>query len=187
MRFPSHQVVEQADARPWMLHHKMASDGRFRLFVFGGDISQAAARERVNALGARLEKGVLARAPRIELSPAANPFAGTARFRLDQPPSVVDVMLVHCAPRGEVELVRDLHAVYHPFDAKLGWDYDKVFADGESYYEGHGHAYEGYGVDAEKGAIVVVRPDGYVGLVTDLGEENWGEVEKWFEGVLRME
>ncbi|KAK7924401.1 phenol 2-monooxygenase [Apiospora marii] len=186
MRFPSHQVVEQADARPWTLHHKMASDGRFRLFVFGGDISQAAARERVNALGARLEKGVLARAPRIELSPAANPFAGTARFRLDQPPSVVDVMLVHCAPRGEVELVRDLHAVYHPFDAKLGWDYDKVFADGESYYEGHGHAYEGYGVDSERGAIVVVRPDGYVGLVTELGEENWGEVEKWFEGVLRM-
>ncbi|KAK8088337.1 hypothetical protein PG997_003298 [Apiospora hydei] len=186
MRFPSYQVVEQCDARPWTLHHKMPSDGRFRLWVFGGDISQPAARERVNALGARLEKGVLARAPRIEMGPAANPFAGTARFRLDRPPSVVDVLLVHCAPRGEVELLRDLHDVYHPFDAKLGWDYDKVFADGESYHEGHGRAYEGYGVDPEKGAVVVVRPDGYVGLVTELGEENWGEIEKWFEGVLRM-
>ncbi|KAK8873572.1 FAD binding domain-containing protein [Apiospora arundinis] len=186
MRFPSYQVMEQCDARPWTLHHKMPSDGRFRLWVFGGDISQAAPRERVNALGARLEKGILPRAPRIELGAAANPFAGTARFRLDQPPSIIDVMLVHTAPRHEVELLRDLHEVYHPFDAKLGWDYDKVFADGESYHEGHGRAYEGYGIDPAKGALVVVRPDGYVGLVTEMGEENWGEVEKWFEGVLRM-
>ncbi|KAK8050271.1 phenol hydroxylase [Apiospora phragmitis] len=186
MRFPSYQVVEQCDARQWTLHHKMPSDGRFRLWVFGGDISQAAARDRVNALGARLEQGVLARAPRLELGPAANPFAGTARFRLDRAPSVVDVLLVHRAPRAAVELLRDLHDVYHPFDAKLGWDYDKVFADGESYHEGHGRAYEGYGVDPERGAVVVVRPDGYVGLVTELGEESWGEIEKYFEEVLRM-
>ncbi|KAK7951034.1 phenol 2-monooxygenase [Apiospora aurea] len=162
MRFPSYQVVEQCDARPWTLHHKMPSDGRFRLWVFGGDISQPAARER--------------------MGPAATPFAGTARFRLDRPPSVVDVLLVHRAPRGEVELLRDLHDVYHPFDAKLGWDYDKVFADGESYHEGHGRAYEGYGVDPDKGAVVVVRPDGYVGLVTELGEENWGRLRSGSRG-----
>jgi hypothetical protein len=35
----------------------------------------------------------------------------------------------------------------------------KTFADDESYNSGHGHAYKEYGVDPEKGAVVVVRPD----------------------------
>ena len=35
----------------------------------------------------------------------------------------------------------------------------KVYADDESYNSGHGHAYAAYGVDAQKGALVLVRPD----------------------------
>lgn len=35
----------------------------------------------------------------------------------------------------------------------------KVFADEESYNSGHGHAYEAFGVDPQRGALVVVRPD----------------------------
>lgn len=35
----------------------------------------------------------------------------------------------------------------------------KVYADDESYNSGHGHAYEAYGVDPAKGALVIVRPD----------------------------
>lgn len=31
--------------------------------------------------------------------------------------------------------------------------------DDDSYNSGHGHAYEKYGIDPAKGAIVVVRPD----------------------------
>jgi hypothetical protein len=34
-----------------------------------------------------------------------------------------------------------------------------VYADEESYNSGHGHAYEAYGVDPQRGALVVVRPD----------------------------
>lgn len=34
-----------------------------------------------------------------------------------------------------------------------------MFSDEESYNSGHGHAYELYGVDPERGALVVVRPD----------------------------
>lgn len=35
----------------------------------------------------------------------------------------------------------------------------KVYADDESYNSGHGHAYEAYGIDPAKGALVIVRPD----------------------------
>jgi phenol 2-monooxygenase (NADPH) len=190
MRFPSAQVVAQAGARAWQLHHKMPSDGRFRIVVFGGDVSTAPGRDRVNGFAAWLAAHVLARAPRFDLSPGADPHV-TLKFRRDDggtpPPSAVDVLLVHAGPRAKVDLLRDLHDVYHPFDARLGWDYDKVFSDEPSYLDGDGQAYAAYGVDRAVGALVVVRPDGYVGLVTTLEEEGWKEVGKWFEGVLRLE
>ncbi|KAK6199079.1 Polynucleotide 5'-hydroxyl-kinase grc3 [Pestalotiopsis sp. IQ-011] len=185
-RFPSFQVVSQSGARPWQLQQKLPSDGRFRVVVFGGDISQGPQRDLVNSFAADLSASVLSKAPRVSLSPGADPHAGTLRFKMDQPPSTIDVLLVHSAERMKIEILRDLHEVYHPFDPKLGWDYDKVFVDGDSYHEGHGHAYERYGVDPGKGAVVVVRPDGYIGLVTSLQEGGRKEVEKWFGGVLKM-
>lgn len=185
MRFPSFQVVAQSDARPWQLHHKMPSDGRFRLVIFSGDISKPARQRLVNGLGAWLSADVLPKYPLIGLSPGSDPHGGTVRFKTDHYPSIIDILLVHTAKRADIEILRDLHEVYHPFDPKLGWDYDKILVDEESYHSGNGHAYEGYGVDPEEGALVVVRPDGYVGLVTSIVEQGWNEVAKWFQGVLR--
>ncbi|KAJ2994318.1 hypothetical protein NUW58_g1587 [Xylaria curta] len=185
MRFPSFQVVAQVDARPWQLHHKMPSDGRFRLVVFSGDISNPARRKVVNDLGVWLSEDVLPRYPRIMLSPGSDPHGGVMKFETDRYPSIIDILLVHTARRDKVEILRDLNDIYHPFDPKLGWDYDKILVDAPSYHDGYGHAYEGYGIDPKNGALVVVRPDGYVGLVTSIEEQGWTEVEKWFRGVLR--
>lgn len=44
-------------------------------------------------------------------------------------------------------------------EANMGIDLHKVFIDDETYTYGHGKAYEFYGVDPQKGAIVIVRPD----------------------------
>lgn len=38
-------------------------------------------------------------------------------------------------------------------------DLHKTYIDDESYYSGHGKAYEKYNIDVDKGAVVVVRPD----------------------------
>jgi len=187
MRLPSFKVLNQSDTRPWHLHHKAPSDGRFRLVVFPGNISPsspstAARLAQTNALGVWISETLLPRYPRITLSPGWDPHSSTIRYKTSDP-SVIDVLLVHSAPREEVELLRDLHAAFHPFDNKLGWEYDRVFVDGESYHEGHGKAYEGYGIDEQRGAVVVVRPDGYVGLV--VGLDDYAEIGKWFDGVLR--
>lgn len=45
-----------------------------------------------------------------------------------------------------------------------------------------GMLYESYGVSSE-GAVIVVRPDGYVALVVAL--EDAAEVEKYFSGFLK--
>jgi phenol 2-monooxygenase (NADPH) len=184
-RFPSYKVLSQSDARPWDLHHKMPSDGRFRLVVFAGDISIQAQKDQVNRLGAWLATSLLPRYSTISLSPGSDPHGGTMRFRTETDPSAVEVLLVHAAPREAIEVLRDLHEAYRPFDPKLGWDCEKVFVDGMSHHEGHGHAYEKYGVDPAVGAFVGVRPDGYVALVTGIEEENWLEMTGWLDGILQ--
>ena len=183
-RFPSYQVLRQSDARPWQLHHKMTSDGRFRVVVFGGNIKNPSHLQRVNRLGTWLRNELLPTLPTLSLSVGADPHGATGKFVTEQDPSIVDILLVHAAPREEIELLRDLDDAYHPFDPKLGWDYDKVFVDGPSYHEGHVDAYQRYGVDADVGALVVVRPDGYVGLVTALDESGWDQVSKWFMAII---
>ncbi|RYP89855.1 hypothetical protein DL770_004007 [Monosporascus sp. CRB-9-2] len=184
-RFPCARALSQADARPWELQQKMPSDGRFRMVVFGGDVSSTAQRERVNSLGAWVGKSLLPRFPTVSLSVGSNPHGGTVKFKTETDPSVIDVLLVHSARRDGVEILRDLDNVFHPFDAKIGWDYEKVFVDNPSYNEGDGKAYENLGIDRAAGAVVVVRPDGYVGLVTSVDEQGAKEVERWFEGVLQ--
>ena len=41
-----------------------------------------------------------------------------------------------------------------------------------------GGGYDTYGIDKQQGAIVVVRPDGYVGIVAPF--EKLGDVEAYF-------
>lgn len=73
--------------------------------------------------------------------------------------------------------------VFRPKTGKWGMrDLHKTYVDDEHYNNGHGHAFETYGVDPEKGAVVIVRPDQYVAKI--LGLEMAESMEKFFEGCL---
>jgi hypothetical protein len=50
-------------------------------------------------------------------------------------------------------------------------------------YELADDVYKIYGVDEKEGALAVVRPDGYVGVVAGLGDVS--AVEGYLQGVLR--
>ena len=54
--------------------------------------------------------------------------------------------------------------------------------DDWSYHQGHGHAYEKWGVDPEAGCVVALRPDMYVGWVGAV--EDVRGLEGYFGGVL---
>ena len=38
-------------------------------------------------------------------------------------------------------------------------DLQKVYIDDESYHSGHGRAYDFYGINPDRGAVIIVRPD----------------------------
>jgi phenol 2-monooxygenase len=60
--------------------------------------------------------------------------------------------------------------------------FDRVFTDDETFSTSEGgKLYESYGVSSSGGAIVVVRPDGYIGFVTFLDKvEELGNYLKQF-------
>ena len=167
MRFPSFQVLNQSDARPWQFGHFLKSDGRFRIIVFAGNLKDKKQWQRLQSFGDLLAK----------------PDSFIRRHTPSTRPidSVIEVLMIHSAPRTEVELL-DLHETFHPFDEKKGWDYDKVFVDDVSYHQGHGEAYKNYGVDKERGCVVIARPDQYIGWIGDL--EGVKEIDRYFCEVL---
>ncbi|KAF2138052.1 uncharacterized protein K452DRAFT_321418 [Aplosporella prunicola CBS 121167] len=168
MRFPSFKVMNQADSRPWHFQERLPSDGRWRIILFAGNISSPAQKERVEKFCAALDKpsSFLHR-----FTPASEPID-----------SVIEILTVHSAKRYETELLRDFPEILHPFSETRGWAYDKVYVDDESYHEGHGQAYKNYGVNAERGCVVALRPDQYVGWVGEL--EDVADLEGFFGGVL---
>lgn len=172
-RIPSYKIVNQAEARPVHLGEILASDGRWRLLVFAGDLRDRAQWGRVQRLGERL----------------AGPHSLLRRYtpRRQRIDAVIEVLTIHAGPRTGVELL-DLHEVFHPWDEERGWDYGKVWVDDGTYHEGWADAYRMWGVDRARGCLVVVRPDQHVGFVGELedlgGGDGEGGVEGFFKGVL---
>ncbi|RMJ27070.1 Phenol 2-monooxygenase [Aspergillus sp. HF37] len=168
MRMPSFKVLSQADARPWHLQELLKSDGRWRVVVFAGDLQNHDNLSRISRLGER--------------------FSGKSSFLRRFTPadqhidSVIEILTIHSGPRTGVELF-DLPDTFHPFHKTQGWDYWKVFVDDQSYHEGHGQAYQNYGIDPHGGASVILRPDQYVSWVGDA--DAYDEMDHFFSAFMR--
>ncbi|KAK4694380.1 hypothetical protein P7C71_g3200, partial [Lecanoromycetidae sp. Uapishka_2] len=166
-RFQSFEVLDHADARPWQLCHFLKSDGRFRIIVFADDVSERNQWQRVQQFGEQLAK------PGSFIHRTTPP-----KKRID---SIIEVLMVHCAALTDFELL-ELPEIFHPSDEKTGYDYEKVFVDNRSYHGGPGEAYINYGVDNDKGCVVIVRPDQHVGWVGDL--EDVHDMDLYFSKIL---
>lgn len=105
-----------------------------------GDIRDKAQLSRVNAFGDYLQKHLIP-----QYTPSSADFD-----------AIIEVLTVHASPRKEVELT-DFHEALRPETTRWhhagsggkgtqtkarSTDYWKIFADDESYHEGHGRAYE---------------------------------------------
>jgi hypothetical protein len=162
MRFPSYQVLNQSDARPYPFQQKLRSDGRFHLIIFAGHVVSPPQQQRLQSFCSHLT---------------------SSAFLSSHLHNNINILTVHASRRTDVELLRDFPEVLHPFDEKTGWDYNSVYVDDESYHEGFEDAYHGYGVNREEGCVVVARPDGYVAWIGEVDESGGEGVEAYFRGV----
>ena len=167
MRFPSAQVLNQADARPWQFSRFLRSDGRWRIILFAGNIASTPQLDRIKDFCSALS------APTGLLQQHTS---SSQKIEM-----LVEILTIHSSPRQQTNLL-DLPDLLHPFDKEAGWAYEKVFVDDWSYHQGHGKAYEKWGVDPERGCVVVLRPDMYVGFVGEV--EDAEGLQTYFAGAL---
>ena len=165
-RMPSFQVLNQADAHPWHFQELLKSNGRWRVVVFASNIKDAAQSERLQSLGKALA--------------APDSFLGRYTAASKSYDSVIEVLTVHTAPRQQTTIF-DFPDVFRPWSDD-GWDYWKIFVDDESYHNGHGQAYQNYGVDPTRGCAVILRPDQYVSYVGEM--DDYESLNNFFSGFM---
>lgn len=168
-RIPSVKVLNQSDARPWHLQELLPSNGRWRVIVLPGDVTDSGRKQALDKLGAEFEQKD---SFYHRFTPSGKPHD-----------EVFELMVVHHAPRQRVTIF-DFPSVFRHFDEIEGWDYNKIFADDVSYHEGDGKLYETFGIH-EDGCVVIVRPDQYVSYVGPLSEP--GAVTKFFSGFMKQQ
>jgi len=156
-------LIRAADSRPYELQDLCPADTKFKILLFLGDIADLTQLERAQKLAGALGK------PESFLSKYGRSKAGAAGWKVFE-------LLTICTTRKETVNYLDVPAF-------LRSHWTKVFVDDVSIaLNAGGKAYSTYGIDRDGGAIVVVRPDGYVGIVGSL--EDVGYLNTYFSGFM---
>lgn len=177
MRFPSAQVIRFCDALEMQLVRALPSDGRWRIVIFAGDIRQDAACRNLSQVSYTsnpwayvliYQLGEYLFSDRGPIQKYTTPHSDIDSF--------IEVLVVLSGERLKMNQ-EQIPLCFSPVNGKWGVrgkanpddllsllithvDLKKIYVDDQSYHSGHGNAYKFYGVDAEKGAIAIVRPDG---------------------------
>ncbi|KAJ6142979.1 phenol 2-monooxygenase [Penicillium samsonianum] len=149
-RLPSQTVERHANGEPVGFGKCFPSDGRYRIVVFAGNISNPEQLRRVEHLSKMLKL----------------PEALLQRLdgRAIAPQDVYEILIVHSASRDDVE-VTDLP----PFLLKHSDPFDHVFVDNnQSRTWALTDAYGKYGISQDRGCLVLVRPDRHVTYIGEL-------------------
>ncbi|CAB3723779.1 FAD-binding monooxygenase [Paraburkholderia rhynchosiae] len=160
-RFHSSSVIRLADAKPVHLGHAALADGRWRLYAFS------------DANGSALE------ALCEHLATSSDSVLRLATANSADIDSVLDLRAVLQQPHREVR-VEALPSVLLPRKGRYGLiDYEKAFTS-----DAATDIFDERGIDRERGALVVVRPDQYVAHVLPL--DAYAELNTFFRPILRM-
>ncbi|KAH7242661.1 FAD binding domain-containing protein [Fusarium tricinctum] len=163
-RLPSHIVEKHANGEAVDFGKSFPSDGRYRIVIFAGNISQPEQLRRVERFSQLLE--------------LPDAFLQRLDGHAISPRDVFDLLVLHSASRDDVEI-----ADLPPFLFKNADPWRQVFVDNNQIRTWTlSEAYEKYGVSRETGCIVLVRPDRHVMYIGEL--EDGAEMVKLMSSVL---
>lgn len=169
-RMLPHVFVRAADARPFEIQDLLPADTRFKVLVFAGNTTDAQQLARVRDLASAID----------------DPEGFYRKFGGSDPSKVFDVMSICKATKSEVNYT-DLPPVFRTHWSKYvsaslsismlcrltcSVVYRVLLDDADMFQRTGGDGYEKYGIDEAAGAVVVVRPDGYVGIVAPYDSIN---------------
>lgn len=155
-------VTRVVDANVVDLEQEIPLNGSFRLYIFAGKPSSS-------SLALSDFAHNIAKAHSFYSSYLLPDLAGVSHHESHNPHSpFYTICTIFAAKRAEIEISRDVPGALKRYR-------DHVYADD---LDAHGHramditaeAHRKMGFGGEKGGVVVVRPDGYVGIVVALAE-----------------
>lgn len=183
--FPHTYVVLHSNPQDWRTSSIFRADGRFRIVLLPGDISRPAKMARAHTFCERIT--ALSKEDDTSLLYSRYPYPFTSAVKPEGAKGQNPDDFVHYRrhPKSLVELITISHssgaadqypiqfedlpeAMRGPYDEEcFGWNYENAFIDArlDPVSDCKGKAYENWGVDKDKGAVVVVRPDMHVGWV----------------------
>jgi len=157
-------ILRAADARAYEIQDLCPADTRFKILLFVGDLASAQQAQRISQLAADMGR--------------AEGFLNKFGRRSQNKEGEWDMFDILTICVGKKESVNYLDV---PKFFRSHWS--KVYVDDTSVIDMKGgRAYSTYGIDPYAGAIVVVRPDGYIGTVAPL--ENVSDIDTYFSAFL---
>lgn len=148
-RFHSAPVIRLADAKPMQLGHVVRADGRWRVILFAPEGDTGVADGAVADACEALSTGPITKVT----------TAGADRD------AVIDLRAVFQQGHRQLDLGM-MPAALRPSKGRLGLtDYEKIFCADHS---GAGDVFDLRGIDRQRGAMVLVRPDQFVAGVYSL-------------------
>ncbi|KAG2159491.1 FAD binding domain-containing protein [Suillus bovinus] len=158
-RVPPYKFMRAADARPFELQDLLPSDFCFKLLVFTGEFNDPLQQTRVESMVVDMQKreSFLNR----HTTPGNSPF---------------DIITISKGRKDKFNILR--------LPTLLRSHWSKVFVDDTDpagSFGGEGYSY--YGVGSE-GALVVVRPDGYVGAIAPL--DHVKVIDSYFASFMKI-
>ncbi|KAN0088187.1 FAD binding domain containing protein [Tylopilus felleus] len=160
-RVPPQKFLRAADALPSELQDLLQSDFRYKLLVFTGDLDDALQRKKIESMVKDLQR------PESFLTKYASNKSLTSRF---------DIVTINKGRKEEFDFLKVPSLLRSHWSKVLIDDKDVTGSVG-----GRGYSY--YGV-ADEGAIVVVRPDGYVGTIAPLNGVT--EIDDYFAQFMKV-
>ncbi|PCH36394.1 hypothetical protein WOLCODRAFT_82152 [Wolfiporia cocos MD-104 SS10] len=143
-RMLPHIFIRAADSRPVEIQDLLPSDTRYKVLVFTGDTTDKSQLQVVKALADEMDK----------------PESFLKRFAHGNPDAVFNILSISSAKKMRSNYT-DIPPLFRSHWSKFLLD------DQDMYKRAGGGGYEAYGIDP-RGAIVIVRPDGYIGMVAPL-------------------
>ncbi|HIW46827.1 MAG TPA: FAD-dependent monooxygenase [Candidatus Yaniella excrementigallinarum] len=161
-RFKSAKVSRVSDTNPLHLGHLHEADGRWRIYVFGDQHAPADSKNKANVFGEWLGND------------ANSPVVKYTRKNTDVN-SLFDVKVIYQQPKEDVELMQTPR-IYRPIVGRYRVsDVNNVFA-----VLTDDNIFEAREISGD-GAIVVVRPDGYISTVQPLDATD--AIAEFFDGI----
>lgn len=172
-RFLPVKLRKQADGNTFWTTRILDSDGRFKIVILAGDVRDQTQKLRLETVSQRLSgQSSEHESPLHRYSPIPG------RYK-----SPLDVYTIHSTPWAETEFF-GFPEILRPFDSVMGWEYSKIWCDDHCIWDRDcdGKGYERWGADRMRGALVVVRPDQYIGWVGEL--EDVQGMLAYLDGIL---